>query len=275
MSMLSPSELAEMSAFAQGQEPEPEASDGQQVEQSQEQASKPEQGQETQKESEAQQPQAESAPPEPRKHTVPYERLQQTIRERNEARLQMQQMQQTVAQLQMQLQQRSAVAAQVRAELEREGLVDAATGEVEDASDPRVRQLVGTIQQQQQVLEQLQVAHAQQQLQAELNDLSARFPMVPKQYLLEATVADANANLEEVAHKYMSWVAPHIQQATKPTAQAAPPPARVQTPSAPPRPAKAGAVSSPSAGGSEQKGWGDRKSRTNEVAAMLGEMGWK
>jgi hypothetical protein len=275
MSLLSPSEMAEMSAFAQGQEPEQQAEVEQQAEQTQQQAPDPKQGQDAQEEPQAQQQEAPSAPAEQRKHTVPYERLQQTIRERNEARAQMQQMQQTVAQLQSQLQQKSAVAAQVRAELEREGLVDPSTGEVEDATDPRVRQLVGTIQQQQQVLEQLQVAHAQQELNAELSDLAVRFPMVPKQYLLKATVADANVNLEEVAHEYMSWISPHIQQAPKPTAQAAPPPARVQTPSAPPRPAKAGAVSSPSAGGSEQKGWGDRKSRTNEVAAMLGEMGWK
>jgi len=268
MSLLSPEELSEMQAFATGQEPEQDAEQEQQ---------EPERQQEVQQEEPEQQAEVKeepSAPQEPRKHTVPYERLQQTIRERNEARSQIAAMQQRVARLESLAQQRNAVSSQVRAELEREGLIDAATGQVEDAGDPRVQQLMGHIQNQQNALQQLQVAQAQQSLTVELADIQSKFPIVPREYLLKAVVADETVSLEEVAHQFMAWVAPHLPPAQAAQNQRQAPAARAPTTSAPPRPAKAGAASS-SPGSSEVKGWGDRKSRITEVQAMLKEMGLK
>lgn len=269
MSLLSAEEMSEMQAFATGQEPEGDNDTEDTGEQQQQEVSEQEQEPEQQAEG-----QPEPSAPEPRRHTVPYERLQQTIRERNAARDQITAMQQRVAQLESLAEQRSAVSSQVRAELEREGLIDAATGQVEDVGDPRVQQLLGHIQNQQKALEHLQVAQAQQSLTVELAEVQAKFPMVPRQFLLKAVAADASASLEEVAHEFMSWVAPHLppQQAAQNQRQASA--ARAPTPSAPPRPAKAGAASS-SPGSSEVKGWGDRQSRTTQVQAMLKEMGIK
>lgn len=271
MSLLSGEELAEMQAFAQGQEPEAAPEPEQETEAPEPEAKAEEQGEQKQEQSEPE----PSAPEKPRHHTVPYERLQQTIRERNAARQQIAEMQQTVAQLQAQIQQRSAVQDQVRRELVQQGLMDPDTGHVEqeDRGNPQVQQLIGHIQAQQQALDRLQVAQAQQELSQELSAVQEKFPMVPREFLLRGVASDPNANLDELAHQFMSWVTPHLPP--KAETPATPPPARVQTPSAPPRPAKAGAASSQNSASAGQKGWGERKDRTSAVTAMLAEMGWK
>lgn len=271
MSLLSGEELAEMQAFAQGQEPE-NATEPEQIEETPAPEAKAEGEQEPEQKQGEPEP---SAPEKPRQHTVPYERLQQTIRQRNEAQRQVAEMQQTVAQLQAQIQQRAAVQDQVRRELMQQGLMDPETGYVDqqDTGNPQVQQLIGHLQAQQQAIENLKLAQETQTLTRELADVQEKFPMVPREFLLRGVASDASANLEELAHQFMSWVAPHLPQ--KAETPATPPPARVQTPSAPPRPAKAGAAASSSPASAGPKGWGDRKDRTNAVTAMLAEMGWK
>lgn len=271
MSLLSGEELAEMQAFAQGQEPEAAAEPEKAEETPEAEAKAPEEGEQKQE-----QPEPEpSAPEKPRQHTVPYERLQQTIRQRNEAQRQLVEMQQTVAKLQAQIQQRSAVQDQVRRELVQQGLMDPETGHVDqqDHGNPQVQQLIGHLQAQQQAIESLKLAQETQALTRELAEVQQKFPMVPREFLLRGVASDPNADLDELADQFMSWVTPHLPQ--KAATPAAPPPARVQTPSAPPRPAKAGAASSQNSASAGQKGWGDRKDRTSAVTAMLAEMGWK
>jgi hypothetical protein len=277
MALLSQDELKEMAAFAaeQGQEQEDQQEPEQEAQGQTEQQAEtpaPEAKQETQ---EPQQPSEPSAQQEQRKHHVPYDRFSQTIRERNEARQQLQQTQARLQQMEQQFQTRQAVADQVRSQLEQVGLVDPVTGETEDDGDPRVRQLDQLVRGQQKALEEIQVAYAKQELATELAAFQAQFPAVPRKFLLQQVAQNPQVNLEEVAHEFMSWVAPHLPQQPQGQAQGQAAPVRAPTPSAPPRPAKAGATSHSSAGQSSQKGWGDRSTRTAEVQSLLREMGWK
>lgn len=65
----------------------------------------------------------------------------------------------------------------------------------------------GQFQQMQQRMHQYEVANATQSLEREISQATSKYPVVPREALLQAVINDDSANLMEVAEQYSSFIA--------------------------------------------------------------------
>lgn len=167
---------------------------------------------------------------------VPYDRFQQTVRERNELRARI---------ATLEAAQKTAPAKQEEDPLDQ--IVSDLLGENKGKKDPpagKPSQIEQQLQELTQWRQEQELAHHVTSLEAEIDDVVASNPDVPKALIVQAIAENPNLTAEQVAKSYQSWAnevgtkaverykatLPQGGQVTTPVQQAA------QKPSAMPRP---------------------------------------
>ena len=138
-------------------------------------------------------------------HRVPYARFKEVVDARNGYKGEVDSLRKQVEELSVLMKQRNAETAPAhgRAEFSDEDLMS--FFDEEDAQEQAPWQSAMTEMQQR--MHQYEVASATHTLEQELAAAASKYPVVPRQALLQAVINDDSANLMEVAEQYSSFIA--------------------------------------------------------------------